>query len=123
MQRHERGVTFLGWLILLLPVALVLYAGIRLTPVYLDYMKIARTLEQVRDELKGDQPDVNMIRNAIERRFDVEDVNAMTARDADKIKITKQGTGYKVQAVYQATAPFVSNVSLLVNFDKTVQIE
>jgi Domain of unknown function (DUF4845) len=122
-MRHERGVTFLGWLIILLPVALVLYAGIRLTPLYLDYMKIARTLEQVRDELKGDQPDVNTIRNAIERRFDVEDVNAMTARDADKIKITKQGTGYKVQAVYQATAPYVSNVSLLVSFDKTVQIE
>jgi Domain of unknown function (DUF4845) len=123
MQRRERGVTFLGWLIILVPVALVLYAGIRLTPVYLEYMKVARTLEQVRDELKGDQPDANMIRNAIERRFDVEDVNVMTVRDADKLKIIKQGTGYKVQAVYQATAPYVSNVSLLVSFDKTVQIE
>jgi hypothetical protein len=123
MQRYERGVTFLGWVIILVPVALVLYAGIRLTPLYLEYMKVTRTLEQVRDELKGDQPDVAMIRNAIERRFDVEDVTVMTVRDADKLKITKVGSGYKVEAVYQATAPYVSNVSLLVNFDKTVQIE
>jgi Domain of unknown function (DUF4845) len=123
MQRYERGVTFLGWVIILVPVALVLYAGIRITPLYLEYMKVARTLEQVRDELKGDQPDLAMIRNAIEKRFDVEDVNAMTVRDADKLKITKEGSGYKVEAVYQATAPYVSNVSLLVNFDKTVQIE
>ncbi len=123
MQRHERGVTFLGWVILLLPVAMLLYAGIRLTPVYLEYMKVARTLEQVRDELKGDQPDAGMIRNAIEKRFDVEDVTVMTVHDVDKLKITKQGTGYQVEAVYQAIAPYVSNVSLLVNFDKTVQIE
>jgi hypothetical protein len=123
MRQNERGVTFLGWVILLLPVALVLYAGIRLTPVYLEYMKVTKTLDQVRDELKGDQPDVATIRNAIEKRFDVEDVNVMTIRDTDKLKITKDGSGYKVQAVYQATAPLISNVSLLVNFDKTVQIE
>jgi Domain of unknown function (DUF4845) len=123
MRQHERGVTFLGWVIILVPIALVFYAGIRLTPVYLEYMKITRTLEQVRDELKGDQPDASAIRVAIERRFDVEDVHVMTVRDADKLKITKDGNGYKVEAVYQATAPYVSNVSLLVNFDKTVQIE
>jgi len=123
MRRHERGLTFLGWVIVLVPIALVLYAGIRLTPVYLEYMKIARTLDQVASELKGDQPDVSMIRTAIEKRLDIEDVSALTVRDADKLKITKQGTGYTVEAVYQATAPFISNVSLLVNFDKTVQIE
>lgn len=123
MRQHERGVTFLGWIILLLPVAVLLYAGIRLTPIYLEYMKVTKTLEQVRDELKGDQPDASMIRNAIEKRFDVEDVTVMTIRDTDKLKITKQGNGYTVEAIYQATAPFISNVSLLVNFDKTVQIE
>jgi hypothetical protein len=123
MRQHERGVTFLGWVILLLPVAMVLYAGIRLTPAYLEYMKIARTLDQVRDELKGDQPDAAMIRNTIERRFDVEDVTVMTVRDTDKLKVTKEGSGYKVEAVYQAVAPYVSNVSLVVNFDKTVHME
>jgi Domain of unknown function (DUF4845) len=123
MRHHERGVTFLGWVIILVPIALVGYAGLRLTPVYLEYMKIARTLEQVRDELKGDQPDATAIRNAIEKRFDIEDVNVLTVRDADKLKITKQGSAYQVEAVYQATAPLLSNVSLLVSFDKTVQIE
>ncbi|HEY7378862.1 MAG TPA: DUF4845 domain-containing protein [Steroidobacteraceae bacterium] len=115
--------TFLGWLIVLVPIALVFYGGIRLTPVYLEYMKIARTLDQVASDLKGDQPDMATIRTAIEKRFDIEDVNVMTVRDADKLKITKQGSGYQVEAVYQATAPFISNVSLQVNFDKTVQIE
>ena len=53
MRHRERGVTFLGWVVILLPVALVLYAGIRLTPVYLEYMKVARTLEQVQRRVQG----------------------------------------------------------------------
>ena len=63
------------------------------------------------------------IRNAIEKRFDVEDVNVMTIRDTDKLEDHEGWIGLQVQAVYQATAPLISNVSLLVNFDKTVQIE
>lgn len=123
MRRYQRGVTFLGWVFILVPVALVVYAGIRLSTVYLEYLKITRTLDQVRDELKGDQPDAAMIRNAIEKRFDIEDVHVMTVRDADKLKITKQGSGYKVEAIYQDSVPYISNVSLQVKFDKVVQIE
>ena len=123
MRRYQRGVTFLGWIFILVPVALVVYAGIQLSTVYIEYMKIARTLEQVSQELKGDQPDVMTIRNAIERRFDIEDVNVIQARDAEHVKVTKQASGYTVEAVYQATRPYISNVSLQVNFDKVVQIE
>ena len=120
MRYRERGVTFLGWLIILVPVALLVYAGMRLVPVYLEYMKIARTLEQLTSESVGDGSDARVLRYSIEKRFDIEDVHVITA---DDIKITKEGGGYKVQASYEATAPYVSNVYLLVVFDKTVVIK
>jgi hypothetical protein len=121
MMRHrEHGVTFLGWIFILVPIALLLYAGMRLTPIYLEYMKIARTLEQVSKESTGDGADPRSLRYSIERRFDVEDVHVITA---DNIKITKEAAGYKVQAAYEATAPFVSNVYLLVVFDKVVVVK
>src|SRR5688572_24016425 len=123
MRQRERGVTFLGWVVLLLPVALVLYAGIRLTPVYLEYMKIARTLEQVAEEFKGDSVDARNIRLAIERRFDIESVTVLNARDAADIKIQKDGEGYLVQAAYTDSAPFIGHSSLLVEFDKVVKVE
>ena len=52
--------------------------------------------------------------------FDVEDVHVITAND---VKITKEAGGYKVQASYEATAPYISNVYLLVVFDKTVVVK
>ena len=50
MRQRERGATFLGIVIILLILGSALYAGIRLVPVYLEYTKVARSLEQVRDE-------------------------------------------------------------------------
>lgn len=120
MRQRERGVTFLGWVVLLIPVGLMLYAGIRLTPVFLEYMKIASTLEQVSEEFKGDPTDARAIRVAIERRFDIEDVRVI---DRNDIKIRKEGSGYVLQANYLDTVPFIANIALTVEFDKTVQIE
>ena len=120
MRHRERGVTFLGWIVILFPVALVLYAAIRLVPLYLEYMKVVSTLEQLSAESVGEAADVRSLRYAIERRFDVEDVRIITAND---VKITKEGSGLKVQAAYEATAPFVSNVYLLVVFDKVVVVQ
>ncbi len=123
MRHRERGITFLGWIVLLMPVALVLYAAIRLTPVYLEYMKIARSLEQVAEEFKGDALEARNIRLALERRFDIESVTVLDARDTTDIKIVKEGEGYTMQAAYTDSAPFISNVSLLVEFDKVVKVE
>lgn len=123
MQHRERGVTFLGWLFLLIPMALVLYAGIRLTPLYLEYMKIARTLEQVSEEFKGEQVEVMQLRNAIERRFDIESVTVLNPRDASHVRIRKEGSGQTVSVSYTDAAPFMSNISLQVEFNKVVKIE
>jgi hypothetical protein len=50
MRARQRGMTFLGLLILILVVGTWVYAAIRVVPLYLENMKIASTLEKVRDE-------------------------------------------------------------------------
>ncbi len=57
MHARQKGITFIGWLILLVPVAIVGYAGIRLAPMYLNYMKVAKAMKQIAAEHAGDEPD------------------------------------------------------------------
>jgi Tfp pilus assembly protein PilE len=45
MRQSQQGMTFIGLLCILALVGVIGYAGIRLVPVYLNYMKIARTME------------------------------------------------------------------------------
>jgi hypothetical protein len=119
MRSKQTGVTFLGWIILLIPVAICVYAGIRLAPVYLNYMKVARTLEQVKGEFKGDVGNVTDIRKAVEKRLNIESVDYPDIKD---IKITRDGKSWTVSAAYDDQAPLFSNVFILVAFDKSVTL-
>jgi hypothetical protein len=119
MQRHQHGMTFIGLLCILALAGVVVYAGIRLAPLYLNYMKIARTLDSVAAEVKGDNPDPQAIRNLIDRHFNIEDPSAVTVKD---IEITKDDGGVQMHVAYDDTVPYVANVSLSVHFEKTVKV-
>jgi len=119
MYQQQRGMTFLGTVTIIAILGFGLYAGIRLTPVYLEYMKVARALEQVRDEYSSVSTSANMIRNSLARRWSVEDIHSIDYRD---VQIRKAGDGFEVRAWYRAEVPFVANVSLAADFDKIVDI-
>jgi hypothetical protein len=115
MRVRQRGVTMIGWIILLTPFAIVGYAGMRLAPLYLNYMKVVRAL----DEVAGNGSDTNpqAIRTTIDRHFEIDMVDYPTSKD---MKITREGLGWTVEAAYDAEAPLFANISLHVAFDKTV---
>lgn len=120
MHAKQRGVTLIGWVVLLIPMAIVIYAGIRLAPVYLNYMKVARSLEEIRSEVHGnDASGMAMIRASLERHFDVQSIDYPTVKD---IKVTRDGHAWVVEAAYDDQAPLFSNVFILVSFDKSVTI-
>ena len=120
MKHRQRGATFIGLVVILLILGSALYAGIRLVPVYLEFMKVARSLEQVRDEHASIDTNPQLIRRSLERRWDVEDIHSIGWKE---IEIKTSTDGYDVRAAYNAEQPFVANVYLLVKFDKTVTIQ
>ncbi len=120
MRSKQRGVTLIGWILLLTPWAICAYAGIRLAPIYLNYMKVARTLEQVKADYKGAAPaDAATVRTALEKRLFIESVDFPDVKD---MKVTRSGKSWDVQANYDDQAPLFSNVFILVTFDKSVTI-
>jgi predicted lipid carrier protein YhbT len=119
MKHRQRGATLLGIVVIVLILGAALYACIRLVPVYLEYTKVARALEQVRDENASIDTNSQQIRNALERRWDVEDIQRISWKEID---ISKTSDGFEVTASYEAEEPFAGNVYLLVKFDKTVTI-
>lgn len=121
MYPKQRGITAIGWLFLLVPFAIVGYAGIRLAPIYLNYMKVARSLTQTaKDHANDDTITVAEVRNTLEKHFDVEAVDFPTVKD---VVIKRDGANWIEQVTYEDTAPLFSNIKLLVKFDKRVDIK
>lgn len=118
-QARQAGITTVGFLILAVFIGLFAFAGMRLSPVYLNYMKVAGVLDGVFKEFDSQNPSRASLQKSIRRRFDVESVTIITARD---IKIVNESGGFRIEAVYDHMAPFIGNVSFSVHFDKKVLV-
>jgi hypothetical protein len=79
-------------------------------------MKVIGVVDGVFNEFDGQKPTRAMIRQSLSRRFDVESVSEITARE---ITVTAVEGGFEVKAQYNHTAPFIGNISFTVHFDKT----
>jgi hypothetical protein len=115
MRNRERGVTAIGWLFLLTPIVIVGYAGMRLVPLYLNYMKVVRALDQAASDFKSGG-DPQTIRRSVEKRFEIDMVDFPTTKD---MKVTRDGDGWLLEMQYDDEAPLFSNIALHVSFDKT----
>jgi hypothetical protein len=116
---REDGMTAIGVLILVAFVGLFAFAAIRLTPVYLNYMKVAGVLDGVYKEFDSQNPSRGAIQTSVLRRFDVESVSVITHRD---IKVTPDSNGFLVTADYDHTTPFIANIHFTVKFHKEVLV-
>jgi Domain of unknown function (DUF4845) len=122
MRHSQRGVTFLGWIILLIPVAIIVFSIIRLFPIYENYFSVSKALSQVQSESKGAENTLTAegLRVSLDKHFQVGYVEKPTAKDID---IHREGSHWVMIADYDETAPLFYNLSLLVEFHKQVDLE
>jgi hypothetical protein len=121
MRQHQKGITFIGWLFLLVPIAIVGYSALRLAPIYLNYMKVSKVLEQTAAEYKGEaQINQTAVRNSLAKRFDIDSI---TYPEVTTVTVARDGDKWVVEANYEDVVKLFANISLLLHFDKRVAVE
>lgn len=121
MRTRQNGITLIGWIVLLVPVAIVGYAAIRLTPVYLNYMKVAKALDTIAEENAGsEQVNPAAVRVALEKQFDIDAINYPPV---SAVLVARDGQKWVLTANYEDIVPMFADVSLLVKFDKRAVVE
>lgn len=118
MRNKQRGITFLGLLFLVAFVGSFVYAGIRLVPVYLEYMSISHVFDGLAAETHGAVTE-GTLRTAIGQRLELEDADSLDPRD---VEISRDGGVWTVRAAYSRETSFIGNVSFVVHFDKLVEV-
>jgi hypothetical protein len=116
MRTSQRGITFIGFIILAVFIGLFVYAGIRLVPLYLEYMNIAKDMDSLKQEMSAVESPT-AIRAALDKRLFIDAVTVVTAKD---VEIKRDGPAWIMTLDYDAPAPFIANVSFSVHFEKTV---
>ncbi|HEY5790616.1 MAG TPA: DUF4845 domain-containing protein [Gammaproteobacteria bacterium] len=119
LYRRQRGMTFLGWLIVLGILGFFVLLALKLTPVYLEYMRVAGQMDSLVEEPNiGSMAPVE-IKKLLLRRFSIDDV---TNVKPDQIKIERNSEQVTINVAYQVQTPMVGNIDALVKFDKTLKV-
>ena len=119
MRSRQLGVTAIGWLILLIPIGVIIYAAIRLLPIYMNYMAVARSLDDLKSEYQSGGATPDAIRASLGKHFEIEGLDYPAAKD---IQISRVGQGWHVEAAYDDQAPLFLHITLQVEFDKSVTL-
>jgi len=120
MRQRQNGITFIGWLLLLIPVAIVGYGAIRLAPLYLNYLKVAKAISRVASEYESEQITPQAVRSALQRSWDVESIDFPKVSD---IAVAREGQQWVVEADYEDQVKMFGSLSLLMHFKKRATLE
>jgi hypothetical protein len=121
MRNRQRGMTMIGWLLIMIPIGIMIYGGIRLTPIYLNYYRVLKSLQQLAVETRDDpNATIQALRGSLSKRFDIEDIDHPTVQE---IQFHRVGAIWMATAEYEDLAPLIGDVSLIVQFHKDVALQ
>ena len=115
---RQKGVTAIGWLIILGLIGFFVLLTLKMMPSYLEFYKISSTLETMTKDSGFGNP--AEIRDIAERRFDISYVHTITPKD---LKIKSYGQSWVVTAKYESRVHLFFNVSAVMDFNKQVKVK
>ncbi|HEV7491783.1 MAG TPA: DUF4845 domain-containing protein, partial [Rhodanobacteraceae bacterium] len=75
MQRNTRGITLIGFLVVLCVLGFFAYMVMRLMPMYIEYFGVLKAMEMVKNEPGSAQKPIEEIRREIMMKFDTQYVD------------------------------------------------
>lgn len=118
-SNRQSGMTLIGFLLMFLLIGFFALLTIKLVPIYLEHFKISSSLQSLKKEPDIGSKSKEDIIGLLERRWEINMVNAVTAKD---VVITRDPGKLKVQIAYEVTTPILGNVDALVYFDDTIEV-
>jgi Domain of unknown function (DUF4845) len=116
----QRGFTFWGWMIVLGIGAFFLTLAAKLAPVYISNYSIQAIIKSLDKEPELAEKSIYDIRRAVQRKFDVNNIDSILAEKCDKklscVSVQKDATTLRIDANYEARVHIMGNVDAVVMF-------
>ena len=119
MQRNNRGLTLIGFLIVLCVAGFFAYLAMRLLPMYIEYFGVVKAMEMVRNEPGSAQKSVEEIRRDLNAKFDTQYVDDASV-PPQAISVRREAGGATLRIAYEKRVNFMYNIDLVGVFDKSV---
>ncbi len=116
MRNSQRGITLLGFIIVLAVVGLFAYVGMKLFPMYSEYYSVRSAMKGLANEPGIGNTDPRKIQDLFFRRLYIS--YAENVKPAH-VKIERVGNGWKMSVNYEVRKPLIYNLDVVGKFSAT----
>jgi hypothetical protein len=120
MHRKVKGITLIGFAMLLCVGGFFAYLAMRLVPMYIEYFGVVKAMDQVRQEGSASKP-LDQIKRDLRFKFDTEYVSNEDV-PAQAISLKREGGAATLRIAYEVRVPFLYNLDIVGSFDKSVNL-
>lgn len=117
MHPTQRGMSMWGFLAVTVLFVFFVLLLLKLLPPYLEDAKVSTAIENVARQPGSGGLGRKEIEQALERRFEIDDITRVNLADHLSIERVKDGQGNIIRIQYEVVVPLVYNMSALLNFD------
>ena len=118
---RQKGLTLIGFFIVLVVAGFFAYAAMKLIPCYTEYFGVVKSMRSLQTLPDIETMTIEDIRRKLNVNFDLQYVDESSIPEKNIQLITKDGA-HKLRIFYDKDLPFLYNVDLLVHFDNTVDL-
>lgn len=116
---HQRGMTAIGWMLVLGLIGFFTLITLKLVPLYMEFGKVASVFESLQNEPGITNKTRGEIIQLISKRFDINDVDNV---DPKHIKVSKDKGALQVGIKYERREHLMGNIEVIATFDKQVEV-
>lgn len=118
--RKQKGMSVLGWLLILAVVAFLASTAFKIIPHYLDFFSLEKIISSVETEKALDIRTIPDFYSHVSKGMQV---NGIRDLDLDKaLKVTLENNEFQAHLQYEKREPLVENLDLVVRFDKEFRV-
>lgn len=120
-KKRQRGLSFLGLIVLVGVLGFAAVIGLKLIPIYIESWKIDGIMNAVIKEPGINDQSRQEVIEAMLKRLDIDAVDSVNYTNwKDRLAVTKRKNNVTINVRYEITTPLIGNLSLLAIFDKSV---
>jgi hypothetical protein len=117
--KHQAGLTAIGLILTLIPVALAVYIVLKAAPAYIEAFSVGDVVNSLKREPELKEKSREEIYNMIKKRLDVNDIRSVAKEDVIIKKTTNDVT---VNIDYEVKVPLFWNIALALSFQKSAVV-
>lgn len=116
----QKGLSWVGWLLVLALVGFLTSTALKLVPHYLDYMKMKNIIEAVETNKGLDITTVSDFYSYVEKSMQLNSIRDIDLNKA--LKVTVQNNAFNAHLNYEQREPLIQNIDVVIKFDKQLSV-